>query len=452
MRKQLLRAYWIGNALLLLFVLVFAAVMIYTDIQTDIGSLRAILNTASAWTSEASSNLQELADKIADSSPPLRVRFILPNGILLADSGFEETDSALLLSQPEVVQALKEGSGDDLSFRDSILHPSINAAMLLNNRLVLHLKNPIEEIMQLATIYLPMVCLMFLAMVAVSRLLMHPVTGKMVRQLEEVRDLLEGVKSSAQIDTGKAFPEIRPAMENIVYLIDRMRYDLEQISKTRDMQRDFVDNSSHELKSPLTSITGFAEMLADDPALPEQQRTEYLGYILAECQRMAGIINDILLLEKHDAALPDEQPEVKLEELALQVAAALQPQAAQKGIAIYVSGRLRIKAVEQDMWDLLRNLMGNAVRYGKQGGWVKVELSDSRLKVCDNGIGIAKEHHSRIFEKFYRTDSARDREMGGTGLGLAIVAGITNRYGASIAVDSEPGRGSCFTVNFVRIM
>lgn len=102
------------------------------------------------------------------------------------------------------------------------------------------------------------------------------------------------------------------------------------------------------------------------------------------------------------------------------------------------------------MWDLLRNLMGNAVRYGRQGGYVKVLLSEGRLEVRDNGIGIAREHRERIFEKFYRVDAARDRGAGGTGLGLAIAAGITNRYGAAIHVESEPGQGACFIVDFVR--
>lgn len=450
MRKNLLRAYWIGNALTLLIVMVFAATMIYMDIQTDMGSLRAILNTASAWTAEASSNLQELADKIAGSSPPLRVRFLLPNGILLADSGQGETDSVRLLRQPEVQKALQSGVGDDLSFSESILHPSLNAATLLNNRLLLHLQSPINEIWYLVTLYLPLFILMFLAMVAVSHWLMAPVTRRMVWQLEQVRSLLDGTRRRGQIDAAQFYPELRETMESIVYLIDRMRYDLDQIGKTRDMQRDFVDNSSHELKSPLTSINGFAEMLQDEPDLPLEQRQEYLGYILDECSRMAGIINDILLLEKQERGMPADRVTVDVRKVAQQVAQALSPQATQKNITIHVSGQLLVLAAEQDIWELLRNLMGNAVRYGNPGGWVRVNLSSQQIKVCDNGIGIAPEHQGRIFEKFYRTDASRDREDGGTGLGLAIVAAITNRYGASISVSSKPGHGSCFTVSFVR--
>jgi len=448
MRKQLLRAYWLGNALTLLIVVVFAAVMVVTDLQTDRGSLLAILNTASAWTTEASSNLQELADKIASSSPPLRVTFLMPNGIILADSGEGLQDGAGLLLQPEVAMALRQGVGDHFSFSGSILHPSIRAAMLLDGRLILHLDNPIEEVFHLVTIYLPLLLVMFLLMVAISHWLMRPVTSRMVRQLEQVRDLLDGTAQRAQIDPDEFFDELRPAMENILYLIDRMRYDLDQIGKTRDMQRDFVDNSSHELKSPLTSITGFAEMLQDEPDLPLPQRLEYLGYILKECERMTGIINDILLLERQDRQAPAELKPVDLRRVSEQVIQALGPQAAQKGITMRLKGQASLMADERDMWELLRNLVSNAVRYGHRGGWVQVNLAEGRLEVSDNGIGIKKEQQSRIFEKFYRADTAKDHDTGGTGLGLAIVAGITNRYGASIRVHSAEGKGSRFTVTF----
>jgi len=450
MRRSLLRAYWVGNALTLLLVVVFAAVMIVSDIETDRGSLKAVLNTASAWTAEASSNLQDLADRIAASSEPLRVTFLLPNGIILADSGQGEQDGQALLSRPEVRQALLGQVGDDLSFSESLIHPSLNAAVMLGNRLILHLKNPIREIEYLVTIYLPLIALMFLVMVAVCHWLLEPVTRRMVRQLEQVRGLLEGTLHRGEIDAAGYYPELKPALESITYLIGRMQDDLEQIVKTQDMQRDFVDNSSHELKSPLTSIAGFAEMMEEEPDMPAEQRGEYLGYILAECRRMTGIINDILLLEKQDRVEGQAHGAVSLRKVADQVAAALQPQAAQKDIGIRVSGQCTVRASEQDMWELLRNLMGNAVRYGRRGGFVRVALEEDALVVEDDGIGISPEHQPRIFEKFYRVDSARTRQDGGSGLGLAIVAAITNRYGAAIHVDIQPGRGSRFTVRFVR--
>ncbi len=448
MRKRLLRAYWAGNLVTVLMVLAFVAVMVSYDIASDRGSLRAILHTASAWTTEAGSPLQDLADRISEAGSPLQVTFLMPGGIVLAESGGGEQDGLAMVRRPEVLAALSGKVGEEISFSDSLIHPTINAAVLLGGRLILHLKKPIQEISYVLFVYLPLTLLLVGVMVAISRWLLNPVTHRIVHQLEQVQALLEGTTQRDEIDPEAYFPEIRPAMEHITYLIDRLRYDLEQIGKAQDMQRDFVDNSSHELKSPLTSVLGFAEMIHDEPDMPLAQRQEYLGYILAECQRMQDVINDILMLERQEREESQEKDLVNLRQVALQVASTLMPQAARKDIQIQVEGEASVFAQEVDMRELLRNLMSNAVRYGRAGGWVRVELLGRRLTVRDNGMGIAPEHQPRIFEKFYRADAARDRREGGTGLGLAIVAGITNRYGAKIHLDSAPDKGSCFTVDF----
>jgi two-component system phosphate regulon sensor histidine kinase PhoR len=177
-------------------------------------------------------------------------------------------------------------------------------------------------------------------------------------------------------------------------------------------------------------------------------RQEYLGYILQECERMTGIISDILLLERQSRLEVSTQTLLDVRQIADQVAASLAPQTAKRDISIEVSGQMRLRGEESDLWELLRNLMSNAVRYGVNGGWVKVQLSPHTLVVADNGIGIDQKHIGRLFEKFYRVDDSRHREDGGTGLGLAIVAAIINRYGATIHLDSVPGEGSRFTVQF----
>lgn len=449
MRRQLQRAYWIGNVLTLVIVLLLILFMVQTDIKNDKGNLRAILNTASEWTAEASSNLQDLADKIAASSPNLRVMFLLPNGIVLADS--QDVDEAENIHlEPDVQSAIRGQVGEHLSFQQSWLYPSLNASVLLRGRLVLRLSSTVQEIRLVLTLVLPLLLLLFLAMIAISRGLMRPVITRMTHQLHQVRDLLLGTAKRGQIDAGQYYPELRPAMEHITLLIEGMRQDLLLIQKNQEMQRDFVDNSSHELKSPLTSIMGFAEMIQEDPDLPKAQVQEYLGYILQESQRMARIINDILLLGKKSSSQADSLEAVDLERIAQELSQSLQPQAAHKQITIQVSGQGSIKASQEDAWELLSNLMTNAIRYGRQGGWVKVELHGDSFSVSDNGSGIDPLNQERIFEKFYRTDAARDSGEPGTGLGLSIVAGILQRYGASISLLSAPKQGSCFTVSFAK--
>ncbi|MGI6691892.1 MAG: hypothetical protein GX916_05515 [Clostridiales bacterium] len=450
MRRLLRRSYWLGNSLAMLLVILFVLLTAWTDLENDRNSLKAVLQTASAWTLEATSNLQSLADTIADSASPMRVTFLMPNGIILADSGENEQDGQAMLRRKEVVDALGGGIGERLGYENTIFQPSLYAATLLSGRLILHLSYPINEVENLIKVYIPGMAALYLLLNLISHTVLYPATGKLVRQLEQVGALLEGTVERQQIDPASYFPEIRPAMENINYLIDRMRYDLSEIRKSRDMQREFVDNTSHELKSPLTSIVGFAEMLDEMPDMPEEKKKEYLGYILRESQRMIAVINDLLMLEQAQRPTQEEMADVDLRRTADEVTASLKPQADEKNIRVFVTGAMVVRAVEQDMWELLRNLMSNAIRYGVQDGWVRVSMKDNVLTVQDNGIGIEEEHQARIFEKFYRADKAYSRSIGGTGLGLSIVANITHKYGASIHVDSAPGEGSCFTVTFVR--
>jgi two-component system phosphate regulon sensor histidine kinase PhoR len=447
-RRLLRRSYWLGNSITMLFVVAFVAFLVQTDLRNDRNSLNAILSTASAWTTEASSNLQQLADKIADSAPPMRVTFLMPNGIILADSGLDDQDGKALLARPEVQDALTQGAGEGMQWDAGLFHPSLTAAAKLNDRLLLHLNMPINEIRHLLVYYIPGMVLLFGLLNLISRLMLYPATNKLVAQLTQVQHLLEGTVARAAINPDDYFPEIRQVMVTIGFLSDRLRRDLEQVQQSRDMQRDFVDNTSHELKSPLTSIVGFAEMLAEGD-LSDQKQQEYLGYIIRESTRMIAVINDILMLE-HAEAPADDLEQVDMHHVAQEVRSSLQPQAAEKDIRVSVTGELTVTAVEQDMWELIRNLVSNAIRYGSQGGWVRVMFSLGRMTVADNGIGIEEEHLPRVFEKFYRADKSRSRNEGGTGLGLSIVANIVLRYGASIHVDSQPGQGTTFTVDFVR--
>ncbi|NLD51669.1 MAG: hypothetical protein GX650_02125 [Clostridiales bacterium] len=448
MKRQLRRAFWAVGIITLAAVLLFVGVMLRRDVVEDQGNLKAILNTATAWTGEANSSLDILANKIADSSPALRVTFMLPNGIVLADSGDTLPDGQRLLQRPEIRQALQGGIGEGIDW-STPLRPVLYAATLLGQaQMILLVSIQNTEIIHMMTMIVPGVLLLVGLMALSARLFLRPVTQRLTAQLQQVQALLEGTLDREQIDPQGYYPELKPTMENICLLIDRMRYDLQQISATQDMQRDFVNNTSHELKSPLTSILGFAEMLEENEDLPPHKKAEYLQYILTDSRRMLAVIENILLLQK-EAPLPENDlPPVNLRKVAEEVRRSLMPQCEPRGIRILVEGSLGVRALEQDMWELLRNLMSNAVRYGKQDGWVEVRMQEGALSVRDDGVGIAEEHLTRIFEKFYRVDKSRNRGMGGTGLGLSIVAGLVNRYGASIHVDSTLGEGTCFTVTF----
>lgn len=448
MRKQLRRAYWMGNAIALFFVFLFVAGMVVQDVKVDQGNLVAILNATGGWTGEASSNLYELAHKIASSAPSLRVTFMMPNGIVLADSGDQLPDGGQLLASPAVQQALKTGMGQDINWYTGWLSPTLTAAATLGEgRMILHLSDQDTRIQRTAAFVLPAFVLLVALMALAARFFLQPVTDQLMKQLQKVRGLLEGVILRDHVQPEDFYPELRDDMVNICRLIDRMRYDLEHITRTRDMQQDFVDNTSHELKSPLTSILGFAEMLEEGEGLSPAKQQEYLQYILKDARRMLAVIEDILLLQRSDGDEGDWVM-VDMARTAREVRQSLKPQCGEKNITILLEGNMQVRGLEQDMWDLLRNLMSNAVRYGKEGGHVWVTMAGSTLSVRDDGIGIPKEHQEKVFEKFFRVDKGISRTAGGTGLGLSIVAGIVNRFEGAIHLDSTQGEGTCFTVSF----
>jgi two-component system phosphate regulon sensor histidine kinase PhoR len=258
----------------------------------------------------------------------------------------------------------------------------------------------------------------------------------------------KGDESLLLKDAGHAEPEVRPILSNISYLIEKLKYDFEEVQKTHRLRTDFVANASHELKSPLTSIKGFAELLAGDMVPDMEKQKVYLKRIVSESDRLLNIINDILRLSKAESKVMEKAELVKLQPMAKDVAQALEPLAHTRGISIVLDGTGVVTANPRDIWELAYNLVDNAIRYGKQGGHVVIHLGDCFLSVEDDGIGMEEEHLTRIFERFYRIDKSHSRQTGGTGLGLSIVKHIAQNYGAMVQVKSRQGEGSTFSVQF----
>lgn len=219
------------------------------------------------------------------------------------------------------------------------------------------------------------------------------------------------------------------------------------------MRSEFAANVSHELKTPLTSIKGFAEtlkMVKDD-----ETRNKFLDIIYVESERLTRLINDILTLseiENKDAALYFEK--INITELMKDIEKIIEPAAKFKNIS------MEFKLDDEDIFvngdsdkfkQMIINLVDNAVKYTNENGWVKVSLTKNDkiavIKVSDNGIGIDEKYIPRIFERFYRVDKARSRKIGGTGLGLAIVKHTVILMNGTIDVKSKLGQGSTFTVN-----
>ena len=228
-------------------------------------------------------------------------------------------------------------------------------------------------------------------------------------------------------------------------------HDVTKIEQAEVSRRDFVANVSHELRTPLTSISGYVETLIESRGLREEQTKEFLAVILKNASRMHRLTEDLLALarvESKDYHLIPQATRASV--LVVDAIESLAPLAMDAGLAL-LSGSLVDDPVMADpdaLQQVFGNLIENAVKYGKQGGRIVVGCrrvgANIEFFVQDYGAGIASQHLSRLFERFYRVDAARSRESGGTGLGLAIVKRILEAHKGDIWVESEVGQGTAF--------
>ena len=205
------------------------------------------------------------------------------------------------------------------------------------------------------------------------------------------------------------------------------------------MRQEFVANVSHELKTPLTSIKGFAELTATGLVNGVDAVKNYQTRIISQSDRLLTIINDILHLSKLESQKPQNLISVNTRSIAEQVRDALKINADEKNIIIQVSGEGKITAETESIYHLIYNLTDNGIKYGKRGGFVKIILNDKKITVLDDGIGIPQNDIERVFERFYRVDKSRSAQTGGTGLGLAIVKHTVQKYGGTVTLKSENG-------------
>lgn len=227
--------------------------------------------------------------------------------------------------------------------------------------------------------------------------------------------------------------------------------------RLQKMREDFVANVSHELKSPLTSLRGFAETLLDAPDLAPERRTEFVGIMHAQVERMQTLVADLLTLSRLEAHPgPDEAEPIDPETLLKPLERRFSETASKKGIRLAVTGseegpQLQVLGDAEALDQALANLVDNAFKYTPEGGEVAVTLEERAttgevaIHVRDSGIGIPPGDIPRLTERFYRVDKGRSRAVGGTGLGLSIVKHILHNHGGRLEVTSEQGRGSTFT-------
>lgn len=229
-------------------------------------------------------------------------------------------------------------------------------------------------------------------------------------------------------------------------------FDVTETAFAERNRKEFTANVSHELKTPLQSIIGSAELLENGLVKPEDTK-RFVGNIKNEATRLVSLINDIIRLSQLDEDSETATESVDLYDIANEVLAELTVSAAKKQVELNLNGESCVmNGIRRYLYEIIYNLCDNAIRYNKDGGKVMVDLKKNDgnivLSVSDTGIGIPNEHQSRIFERFYRVDKSHSKETGGTGLGLSIVKHAVAYHGGTIKLESKPQEGTTITVEF----
>lgn len=361
-----------------------------------------------------------------------RVTLIDASGEVLYDSGKQEEHLENHLDRPEIQEALKSGSGQDVRRSETLDQDMFYYAVRLDNGTVLRVSKNMETVFSTAMSILPMMGVVACCMVTFALLLAKWQTAKLIYPINHL-NLAEPLENDM-------YEELTPLLQSI----DKQNREKDAVA---NMRKEFSANVSHELKTPLTSISGYAEIMKDGLVRPEDMKT-FSERIYNEASRLITLVEDIMKLSKLDeGAVELEKEEVDFYMLTREICSRLAPQAEKRNVRVEVTGEpVHYLGVRQVLDEMLYNMIENAIKYNKEGGlvsvWVGNTLKGIKIIVRDTGIGIPKEEQERIFERFYRVDKSHSKATGGTGLGLSIVKHGALMHGAKIDVDSEVNKGT----------
>ena len=367
----------------------------------------------------------------------IRVTLVHADGTVYYDNFADPNAMDNHADRPEIRQALENGSGSDIRNSSTVDQNAFYYAVRLKNGDVMRLAQEASNIWSVYFRSMPLIVLLAAGMACVS---LDP--ARLVQPIERMTAHLNNVSGVAR------YPELEPFM-------DMIEQQHEEILRSANMRVEFTANVSHELKTPLTSISGYAELIESGMAQGEQAKT-FAAEIHKSANRLLTLINDIIRLSQMDAPMPDLKFEpVDLAQIAANTFEQLEMSARKADVTLQLDAKpAMVEADRQMMDELLYNLCDNAIRYNVHGGSVKLEVRPIRDKVIvcvqDTGIGISPENQEHVFERFYRVDKSRSKATGGTGLGLAIVKHIAVKHNAQIELESELGRGTKISVIFER--
>ena len=370
----------------------------------------------------------------------LRITWISEDGTVLYDNDVSVGTMGNHLNRPEVMDAFANGRGESIRESDTLNMKTFYHAVLLSDGTVLRVATEARSLSSVFMQIFPIMLIVILVIMIVCVFISHLLTKQLMVPIKEMSENIDDVPSES------VYKELSP-------FIERIREQHEDILAAAKNRQDFTANVSHELKTPLTAISGYAELIENNMVDSDKQ-VKFAGDIKKNADRLVVLINDIIRLSELDHSEAGVNfTKQNLYEIARERVELLQNNASKKNVSLMLSGKdITVLSNRGMIIELLDNLIQNAIRYNVVGGRVEVEVAEADNKavliVRDTGIGIPEEDRERIFERFYRVDKSRSRETGGTGLGLAIVKHIVELHNGKIELESTLGEGTCVKIFF----
>lgn len=423
-------------------------------VMEDMKSVLLLLDATIDW--ESSDLEKQIVEISSQMNNDYRITIIDNDGSVLADS---ETGNPETMenhkNRKEVKEAFQDGFGTKVRNSSTIKGSMMYAAYCSPTqhkviRISIH-HNVITDLMKMMV---PSIAISLLLALSVAGVLTNKFAASVTKPILEISHKLEGIYDE-KIDFN--FPHYQYDELNIIArtttdMSKSVQDYIRKLEKEKTIRQEFFSNASHELKTPLTAIRGYAELLQSGMASDTQMQKEFLGRIHSEVEEMTSLINDILMISRLETKeLMPTKEMLCVKSVAEEVKKTLKPLADENNVSLEIHCCDEFVYMDRShLQGILSNLMGNAVKYNRPGGFVQTDITmDSTslsIRVEDSGIGIAKEDQKRIFERFYRVDKGRSKRVAGTGLGLSIVKHVTEFYGGCVSVESQSGVGSTFLV------
>ena len=374
-----------------------------------------------------------------------RITLVNPDGTVVFDNQADASSLDNHAEREEIKQAMETGTGMSVRYSKTLTEKTLYYAVKLSDGSILRVSTNQYTVFTIVMGLLQPILFILLAVLVITAVLSSRVSKSIVKPINNLD--LENPENN------ETYEELTPLLSKISDQKRTISKQIEELSKRDETRREFTANVSHELKTPLTSISGFAELMKNGD-VPQEVAADFSKSIYDETQRLISLVNDIIELSELDEKnIPLEKETVDLYELSAEILDRLKSEATKKNVSLnLIGGSAKVCGVRKILDEMIYNLCDNAIKYNKENGTVDVIVNDADKKayltVRDTGIGIGAEHRPRVFERFYRVDKSRSKQVGGTGLGLAIVKHGAMYHNAEITLESAEGKGTSVTVVF----